>query len=126
MKKSEQKIHIGTLIREQLKKSGMTKSELSRRIGTSPQNIYGIFKRVTIDTGTLQLISKVLDFDFFRYYNLATEAATVENTELKRINKLNADLITENELLKEMHQLHKEKIVSLEKRILNEKEVAHL
>jgi transcriptional regulator with XRE-family HTH domain len=62
------KVHIGKLIRERLEEIGMSKSEFSRRINTSPQNVYGIFKRKSIDTELLQQISEVLKFDFFSYY----------------------------------------------------------
>lgn len=68
MKKEQQNIHIGKLIQEELRKSGMSKKEFARRIETSSQNVYGIFKRETIDTGTLLIISKVLQFDFFLLY----------------------------------------------------------
>ena len=68
MKKEQQNIHIGKLIQEELRKSGMSKKEFARRIETTSQNVYGIFKRETIDTGTLLIISKVLQFDFFLLY----------------------------------------------------------
>lgn len=58
-------LHIGELIRKKLAELGMTKSEFARRINTSPQNVYGILKRESIDTTLLHRISKVLDFDFF-------------------------------------------------------------
>lgn len=34
----------------------------------SPTNIHKIFKRETIDTGLLQNISEVLEYDFFSHY----------------------------------------------------------
>lgn len=61
-------LHIGEKIKQRLEAIGMSKSEFSRRINTSPQNVYGIFKRQSIDTDLLRQISDVLDFNFFSYY----------------------------------------------------------
>ena len=117
-------LHIGKLIRQHLEEAGMTKSEFARRIGTSPQNIYGIFKRKSCDTELLREISRVLSFDFFQYYS--TNALIVEEKgaggkthvlsapDLKR--ELDArtrelDILkSENEYLKEIHRLMKEKV----------------
>jgi transcriptional regulator with XRE-family HTH domain len=62
-------IHIGKIIKQKVEESGINKSEFSRRINTTPQNVYGIFKRKSIDTDLLDKISHVLDIDFFAYYN---------------------------------------------------------
>lgn len=58
-------VHVGMLVRKRLQELGMTKSEFARRINTTPQNVYGILKRKSLDTQLLQKISRVLDFDFF-------------------------------------------------------------
>lgn len=63
-------IHIGNKIKSIVNKKGMTVSEFSRRINKSRENVYSIFKRKTIDTGLLATISKVLEYDFFKYYTL--------------------------------------------------------
>jgi transcriptional regulator with XRE-family HTH domain len=57
--------HIGLEIRKVLKKNGMTVSEFARRINSSRENAYSIFKRKSIDTELLQTISAVLGHDFF-------------------------------------------------------------
>jgi transcriptional regulator with XRE-family HTH domain len=64
--------HIGKIIRQRLEETGMNKSEFARRINTTPQNIYGIFKRKSIDTDLLKEISQVLEYDFFQYYSQVT------------------------------------------------------
>ena len=65
-------LHIGKIIRQRLEETGMNKSEFARRINTTPQNIYGIFKRKSIDTDLLKEISQVLEYDFFQYYSQIT------------------------------------------------------
>ncbi|HLG03655.1 MAG TPA: helix-turn-helix transcriptional regulator [Bacteroidia bacterium] len=120
-------LHIGKLIRQHLEEVGMTKSEFARRISTSPQNIYGIFKRKSCDTELLRDISRVLNFDFFQYYS--TSALVVDDKtgnkgvvtamELKRevdLYRKEMDILrSENEYLKEIHRLMKEKSSKLVK-----------
>jgi len=43
----------------------MTVSEFARRINSSRENAYSIFKRKSIDTDLLQTVSTVLGHDFF-------------------------------------------------------------
>lgn len=88
MKKENKSIHIGTLIKRELKKSGMSKSEFARQLETTPQNIYGIFKRDTIDTGTLLLISKILRFDFFMVYEMEYAKSVMEEIKMLRKKKI--------------------------------------
>ena len=61
-------IHIGNKIKQVLEKKGMSVSEFARRINKSRENVYSIYKRKTIDTGLLVLISEVLEQDFFSNY----------------------------------------------------------
>jgi hypothetical protein len=114
-------LHIGKLIRQHLEEVGMTKSEFARRIGTSPQNVYGIFKRRSCDTELLRDVSKVLGFDFFQYYS--TSAIVVDEKagakgvvtamdmkrELDQAKKELGIVRSENEYLKEIHRLMKDK-----------------
>jgi hypothetical protein len=62
-------IHIGEKIKKRAKEIRMGPTELSRLINTSKQNIYGIFKRKSIDSDLLYKICKVLQHDFFQYYD---------------------------------------------------------
>jgi hypothetical protein len=119
-------LHIGKLIRQHLEEVGMTKSEFARRISTSPQNIYGIFKRKSCDTELLRDISRVLNFDFFQYYSTSAlvmeekgsaagknAGGVVTAMDLKReldTARKELDILrSENEYLKEIHRLMKEK-----------------
>ncbi|HTL81269.1 MAG TPA: helix-turn-helix transcriptional regulator [Bacteroidia bacterium] len=116
-------LHIGKLIRHHLDELGMSKSEFARRIGTSPQNLYGIFKRKSCDTELLREISRVLNYDFFSFYTEKSligekdadgKMIVLSAAQLKR--DLDAKtreveiLKNENEYLKEIHRLMKDKI----------------
>lgn len=61
-------IHIGKLILQQVNAQGISKSELARRLNVSPQNVYNLFKRKTVQASMLKKISGVLKFDFFNLY----------------------------------------------------------
>jgi plasmid maintenance system antidote protein VapI len=87
-------IHIGEIIKCQIHASGMTKSEFSRRLNTSPQNAYEIVKRSSINTEMLQSICKILNYDFFAHYQEGRDSK--DNTSLERI-------LEEIKALKEMH-----------------------
>lgn len=63
------KVHIGKKIKEVLTQSRLKKTEFADLINISRTVVYDIFKRETIDTGLLQTISKVLNHDFFSYYD---------------------------------------------------------
>lgn len=105
-------IHIGQMIRKRIKEVGMTKSEFSRRIDTSPQNVYGIFKRESCDTLLLQKIGKVLNYDFFQHYNGQNlNGVTVTDLQKQVIELLasNKLLSEENSYLKEIVELYREK-----------------
>jgi transcriptional regulator with XRE-family HTH domain len=72
---------IGQLILDRLNQKGMTKSEFSRRINKSRQNVQDIFKRESLDTKLLSDISEVLEYNFF---NILSKELAIE---LKKINK---------------------------------------
>lgn len=117
-------LHIGKIIRQHLEDLGMTKSEFARRISTSPQNIYGIFKRKSIDTELLSEISRTLNYDFFQYYSSSAIVVDEEKAAYGKPQVLTAmelqrelddakkelDILrAENAYLKEIHKLLKEK-----------------
>ncbi len=90
--------HIGAQIRGVIEKRGMTVTEFASRINKSRENAYSIFNRKTIDTSLLQLISEVLEFDFFR--QLSPSYKTLE-AEFEKIKAENAMLKDYNALLKD-------------------------
>ena len=92
-------VHIGNKIKSVLESRGLSVTEFAKRINKSRENIYSIFTRKTIDTGLLQSISKVLDYDFFMHLS-STHYALLEELEvLKEENRLLKDY---NKLLKKV------------------------
>jgi|GEM_PF-5942946 len=61
-------IDIGSIIRKVAEQGHVGPTELGKRIGTSKQNIYGIYKRKSMDSGLMLKLSLALDHDFFQYY----------------------------------------------------------
>lgn len=64
-------IHIGNLIRDELRRQGHTNEWLMDRIGVSERTLQRLFNKPSIDTQQLFLISTVLEKDFFLYYSNA-------------------------------------------------------
>ncbi|MBR6251668.1 MAG: XRE family transcriptional regulator [Bacteroidales bacterium] len=58
-------IHIGKLIREELKRQERSVAWFARHLNCERTNIYSIFKRDSIDTALLARISRILNHDFF-------------------------------------------------------------
>jgi hypothetical protein len=65
---SKAKIHIGKKIKELLDKSPISVVDFAKSINLTRNGAYKVFEKETIDTGQLQTISKVLNHDFFGYY----------------------------------------------------------
>ena len=61
-------IHIGHLIQSQLKADQRSVGWLAREIGCTRNHVYKIFKKTSLDTDLLLLISKAMQFNFFHYY----------------------------------------------------------
>lgn len=59
-------IHIGSIIRQVLDRSGMTYKEFARNINCERQSLYYLFGCKSIDVDRLILISRVLGYDFLR------------------------------------------------------------
>lgn len=58
-------IHIGNLIRTELRRQGHTNQWLMERIGVSERTLQRLFNKPSIDTQQLLLISSALGVDFF-------------------------------------------------------------
>lgn len=61
-------IHIGKKIKEVLDKTPISVVDFAKSINLTRNGAYKVFDKETIDTGQLQAISKVLNHDFFNYY----------------------------------------------------------
>ncbi|MCB9234703.1 MAG: hypothetical protein H6581_23830 [Bacteroidia bacterium] len=99
-------MHLGEKIRERCKELRIGPTELGEKIFTTKQNVYGIFRRKSLDTGLLEAISVALNFNFFQLLAqnmegelpsnpLKEEMAALEKeiTYLKRINQLQLNLM---------------------------------
>jgi len=74
------KIHIGERIKQRAKELRIGPTELGRMINTSKQNVYGIFRRESIDTALLEKLGKALKYDFFTLYITPKLAPPVKET----------------------------------------------
>jgi len=112
-------IHIGSIIRTRAKFIRMGPTELGRRLGTSKQNVYGIFKRDSIDTELLHRIGTILEQDFFillsKMHSGGADAAGDPRSNGRRTQSPTlAALERENEFLRRINGLLEEKIAVLE------------
>ena len=62
-------IHIGSIIRCELRKQNKTNAWLAAQIGVVSRTINKIFVKEYIDTFLLLKISKAMNVDFFSYYS---------------------------------------------------------
>ena len=63
-------IHIGELIRKEMRRQGKTNAWLAEQIGVTPRTANKIYSKKDIDTAQLLHISKALQHDFFGYYSI--------------------------------------------------------
>lgn len=63
-----QSIHIGNIVKEELRKQERTISWFARKLYCDRSNVYDIFKRESVDTELLLRISLVLKRNFFLLY----------------------------------------------------------
>lgn len=68
-KSSHPKIEIGQSIKRVAREKRYGPTELGLMVNTSKQNIYGIFKRKSIDTDLLWTFSQALQYDFFETFS---------------------------------------------------------
>ena len=117
--------HVGSTIKKRLEEVGISKNEFARRINRTPQNVFSIFERESLDTSLLLDISKVLNFDFFRKFNVILldplqnknnstkpDSAEFNSSEAELIAELKNEIFklkTENDYLKEINALLREK-----------------
>lgn len=62
-------IHIGRLIRQELRNQGYTVTWLTKELNCSRSNVYKLFEKPTLDSSVLMQLSRLLNVDFFRYYS---------------------------------------------------------
>ena len=64
-------IHIGNLIRDELRRQGHTNQWLAAQLSVERSTVQRLFNKPSIDTQQLLRISKVLGKDMFEYYSQA-------------------------------------------------------
>lgn len=62
-------LHIGNTIKAVAKSKGVSTIDLAKRIPMTRQNLDKIYRKKTVDTELLFLISKALEFNFFRLFS---------------------------------------------------------
>ncbi len=117
-------LHIGERVKARAKELRIGPTELAGMINTSKQNVYGIYKRKTLDSELLKKISLVLKFDFFSaYYDkqwqksfqeseapYQTKVATALKEELTKLKKDHQELQEKYDMLKKLYDLTEEKL----------------
>ncbi len=90
--------NIGERIKQRAKELRIGPTELGKLINTSKQNVYGIYKRKSIDTEMLRKLSKALNCDFFQYYH--TENLSFANETIPSYGKKNKGVVAAEEYQK--------------------------
>ena len=62
-------INIGPMIQKIFEGKGLKQTYFAENINASERNSYNVFLRKSIDTDKLFVISKVLEYDFFKVYS---------------------------------------------------------
>ena len=92
-------IHIGQLIKEQVKRKRIRVSHLSDKLNVSEPNVYKIYLRSSIDTALLEKISIALDYNFFDLYakRFSLETNDSQLVQCEKENSLLRQLVQEKE-----------------------------
>lgn len=61
-------LHVGEMIENRIKKKGILRAELSRKIGMPQSNLTRLLKKSSIDTGKLVEISRAVEYNFFKEF----------------------------------------------------------
>lgn len=107
-------IHIGHEIDERIKQLRLSKTEFARMMGVAQQNVNRILNGKNITTDKLQVISELLNFDFFALYQDADKgnnAVAIGDNPIAAINSevLSTDCTVLQERVRNLEQLLREK-----------------
>jgi hypothetical protein len=80
-------VHIGKIIAQKAKDKELGATALAKKINTTPQNMYTIYKRQTIDTGLLLKLSEALQYNFFIHYEKDKTMIGIAYSETERLEK---------------------------------------
>ena len=101
-------LHIGSFIKEIAERQKLGPTQLGKCIDSSKQNVYGIFKRKSIDTYLLSKISRCLDYDFFAEYSRRIGIGSPRPVEESGAEQIEALKLEVEELKKENKQLYRD------------------
>lgn len=103
-------MHIGKKIKEVLDKTGMSKTEFAKKINLTRDGAYKLFEKEAIATGQLEKISKVLNHDFFQYYQNGASGVSEKQSNYGFASKEDMEELTKivSVLAKEMEKMRKE------------------
>lgn len=88
-------MHIGEKIKSRAKDLRLGPTELAKIIKTSKQNVYGIYRRDSIDSELLFELSKALDTDFFTIYSkMLSSGQGIEDEASEDAGTLGTDLVS--------------------------------
>lgn len=80
---TQNKLHIGHMVKSVFDESGLSVAEFARRIHCERTNVYKIFNRQSIDVETLVKISEALEHNFLadvmKHYGLEVKYCTKYN-----------------------------------------------
>ena len=82
MENCQNNIHIGHLIREQLKADQRSASWLAREIGCTRNHVYKIFNRPSLDADLILKISIAMNFNFFYQLLVLTQPYMLQNIQI--------------------------------------------
>lgn len=94
-----QEIHVGKLIKEVVRQSDYTLSDLARELGISRQTLNGWLNRDDMSVKNLFTISEILGYDFLKKFNLPS----AKEQEAKIILQIEIEKDKQDEVLKFVH-----------------------
>ena len=113
---------IGRLIDNRLNAIKMTQVEFAGHLGVKQPEITKIIRKTSVNTDKLAVISRILDYNFFKDFYFNEEIPDVETQDNNHVAYLVScikDLTIENDHLKQDLQLSKEEIERLKKIIVD-------
>lgn len=91
-----ERVYIGEVIRQVVAERGMSSLAFAKLIGKQRQNMeISIYKKASLDTGLLVLISEALNYDFFKYYRPVDQEGEDCNKNYDNEDNLKATLTIE-------------------------------
>ena len=93
-------VNIGEKVRLRAKQLRVGPTELGKLIDTSKQNVYGIYKRKSLDAELLRKLCTALEYDFFEYYRMPDETAKLILDPVTKYDKTNQKYILLNDYQK--------------------------